>query len=164
MFILHIELFYRTTVRLGEHDLSRENDGVVQDVPVVKVAKYPQYDPKDGNSDLAVIYLGSDANLSLRVIPICLPLTEPIRSRNFVGYNPFVAGWGRLAEGGTTSEVLQELELPVLDTEVCKDRYRKQGKLLSEKQFNNAVLCAGVLTGGKDSCQGINFTNLIKHF
>lgn len=137
--------------------MSREDDGAVQDLSVIKVAKYPQYDPKDGNSDLAVLYLGSDASLSLRVLPICLPLNEPVRSRNYVGYSPFVAGWGRLAEGGTTSDILQELQLPVLDTAVCKDRYQKQRKLLSEKQFNGAVLCAGVLTGGQDSCQGNTF-------
>lgn len=65
-----------------------------------------------------------------------------------------MAGWGRTAEGGKASNVLQELQLPVLDTAVCKDRYQKQGRLISDKQFNEAVLCAGVLTGGKDSCQG----------
>lgn len=77
-----------------------------------------------------------------------------MRTKNFVGYQPFVAGWGRTAEGGTAAKILQELQLPVLDNEVCKNRYKKIGKLISEKQFNEAVLCAGVLTGGKDSCQG----------
>lgn len=92
----------------------------------------------------------------MRVGPICLPTQEPIRSRQFVGYQPFVAGWGRLQEGGKSSNILQELQIPILDNEVCKDRYQKQNKLLSDKQFGSAVLCAGVLTGGHDSCQGNN--------
>lgn len=50
--------------------------------------------------------------------------------------------------------MLQELQIPVLDNDVCKERYKKQKRLLSEKQFNDAILCAGVLTGGQDSCQG----------
>lgn len=100
-------------------------------------------------SDLNFVFSSID-----RVRPICLPIDEPVRSRNFVGFQPLVAGWGRTQEGGSASNVLQELQLPVLDNAVCKDRYRKQGKLISEKQFNEAILCAGVLTGGQDSCQG----------
>lgn len=42
-----------------------------------------------------------------RVNVICLPVDEPIRTRNFVDYQPFVAGWGRLQEGGKSSNVLQ---------------------------------------------------------
>lgn len=55
---------YRSTVRLGEHDTSRDDDGTVQDIKVVKVEKYPQYDARIGNSDLAVLYLERDADLS----------------------------------------------------------------------------------------------------
>lgn len=88
------------------------------------------------------------------VRPICIPIDEPLRSKSFVGYMPFVAGWGKTQEGGRTANVLQELQLPVHDNNVCKERYQKQRRLLSEKQFNDAVVCAGVLVGGQDSCQG----------
>lgn len=90
----------------------------------------------------------------MRVRPICLPVEEPIRSRSFIGSNPFIAGWGHLKEGGNSSNVLQELQLPILDNSECKEQYKVQGKLLSDAQFGDAVICAGVLTGGKDSCQG----------
>lgn len=86
--------------------------------------------------------------------PICIPIDEPLRSKDYVGYTPFVAGWGRTSEGGSSAPLLQELQINVLGNDVCKDRYKKVGKLISEKQFDDAVLCAGVLTGGKDSCQG----------
>lgn len=89
-----------------------------------------------------------------RVRQVCLPLTEKDRTESYDNRNFIVAGWGRLAEGGKSSNILQELQIPVLSNSVCQDRYQKQGKLISDKQFNNAVLCAGVLEGGKDSCQG----------
>lgn len=67
---------------------------------------------------------------------------------------PFVAGWGRTQEGGSSAAVLQELQIPILANSACQTRYKAVNKLISNKQFDNAVLCAGVLTGGKDSCQG----------
>lgn len=66
----------------------------------------------------------------------------------------FVAGWGRLQEGGKSSNVLQQLQVPVLANDECKEQYKNQGKLISEAQFSDVVLCAGFLNGGKDSCQG----------
>jgi secreted trypsin-like serine protease len=50
--------------------------------------------------------------------------------------------------------VLQELQIEVFPNSECITRYKAVNKLISDKQFNNAVLCAGVLAGGKDSCQG----------
>lgn len=139
---------------MGEHDLSKVTDAITQDIPVVKTVKHPDYNMRDGNSDLAVVYLAFDAVLSDRVRTICLPLDNEMRMKNYIGYQMFVAGWGRLSEGGQSADVLQELQIPILDNEVCKERFRQQRKLLSERQFNDAVVCAGVLTGGEDSCQG----------
>lgn len=65
-----------------------------------------------------------------------------------------MAGWGRLQEGGRSSNILQQLQIRVLDNEECKEQYRIQGKLISDIQFGDAVLCAGNLAGGQDSCQG----------
>lgn len=92
---------------------------------------------------------------SERVVPICLPLSPERRGANLENTSLFVAGWGRTTEGGKPSDVLQQVQLPVLNNNICKDRYRKQGKLIDEvNQFNDGVLCVGYLEGGKDSCQG----------
>lgn len=85
--------------------------------------------------------------------PICIPTTDPLRSKDFLGYQPFVAGWGRTQEGGNSANVLQELQITVLSNNECKEKYKLIGKLVSEQQFDSAVLCAGELIGGKDSCQ-----------
>lgn len=88
------------------------------------------------------------------VRPICLPISDPIRSRNFEGYTPFVAGWGRTQEGGKSANVLQELQIPIISNGECRSLYAKINKAFSDKQFDESVTCAGVLEGGKDSCQG----------
>lgn len=69
-------------------------------------------------------------------------------------YTPFVAGWGKTMEGGQSANVLQELQIPVFENEVCRIRYQQQKRLFTENQFDEAVICAGELSGGKDTCQG----------
>lgn len=83
-----------------------------------------------------------------------MPITEKVRNRSYVNFNPFVVGWGKTMEGGTSATVLQELQIPVFENKLCRDRYQQQNRLFTENQFDSAVLCAGVLAGGKDTCQG----------
>lgn len=83
------------------------------------------------------------------ISPICIPLSEPEKSRDFVGYTPFAAGWGRTQEGGKSANVLQEIQLPVVSNSECKASYAAISKVASEKQFDNAVICAGYKEGGR---------------
>lgn len=143
-----------TTVRLGEHDLSTDSEANHIDVPVVKVLRHPQYNRTDGHNDIALLYLDRNVEFTEKITPICVPADPEIRARNFDEYNPFVAGWGKTQEGGRSATILQELQLTVLNNKRCSELYRKQGKFISEQQFDNAVICAGELAGGKDTCQG----------
>jgi len=83
-----------------------------------------------------------------------LPTTNELRSKSYINHSPFIAGWGRTSENGQTSTILQELQIPILENNECLERYRDQNRLISKEQFDEAVLCAGVLAGGKDSCKG----------
>uniref|UniRef100_A0A182QVG8 CLIP domain-containing serine protease n=1 Tax=Anopheles farauti TaxID=69004 RepID=A0A182QVG8_9DIPT len=143
-----------SSVRLGEHDTSTDAESNHVDVPIVRYETHPSYDKKDGHTDLAVLYMQYEVQFSDAIKPICLPLSDTIRSKNFIGYTPFVAGWGRTQEGGKSANVLQELQIPIIANDECRTLYNNIGKVFSQKQFDNAVLCAGVLEGGKDSCQG----------
>lgn len=143
-----------SSVRLGEHDTSTDGETNHIDVPIVRYAEHPSYDKKDGHTDLAVLYMEHEVQFSDAVKPICLPLSDTIRTKNFIGYTPFVAGWGRTQEGGKSASVLQELQIPIIANDECRTLYDKIGKVFSQKQFDNAVMCAGALEGGKDSCQG----------
>lgn len=85
-----------------------------------------------------------------RIRPICLPITDPIRSQSFVDYNPFVVGWQ--SSDGTSKNFMRERQLTVLENAKCKELYEKQGEFVSPNQFSDAVVCAGY--GYETNCQG----------
>lgn len=89
-----------------------------------------------------------------RISPICLPDNGAILTKSFVGQNPFIAGWGHQQENGRLSNILQQVQLPIISNAVCKEKYEKLGRVKDDIQFSDIVLCAGFTVGGKDSCQG----------
>lgn len=115
---------------------------------------HPDYYYRTGRSDIAVVYLVRNVQFTSLIAPICMPSTPQLRAKSYVDTNPFVAGWGRTQEGGESSLVLQELMVPVLRNQVCQEKYADMKRYFSEDQFDKAVICAGVLAGGKDTCQG----------
>lgn len=88
------------------------------------------------------------------ICPICLPASAQLRNKSYLGHHPFVAGWGRLMEGGRSSNILQELQIEVMDNSVCRQSYQANNRLVSNQQFDNTVVCAGDLGGGRDTCGG----------
>lgn len=115
---------------------------------------HPDYNPRNGRSDIAVVYLVSNVQFTSLISPICMPNSPELRTKSYVDTNPFVAGWGKTQEGGETSLVLQELMVPVLKNQVCQEKYTAIRLYFGGDQFDRAVICAGVLAGGKDTCQG----------
>lgn len=67
----------------------------------------------------------------------------------YVETKAVATGWGTLKEDGKPSCLLQEVEVPVLDNEICvKDTNYTQ------KMITGNMLCAGYPgVGKKDSCQ-----------
>lgn len=65
-----------------------------------------------------------------------------------VGVQSDAIGWGRLAEGGATTSLLQEVTLPIVNNQKCVELYG------ANKFDASKMLCAGVESGGKDACQG----------
>lgn len=57
---------------------------------------------------------------------------------------------GRTQEGGKSANILQELQLPVISNEKCRASYEAINKLVDEKQFDDAVMCAGYDEGWVD--------------
>lgn len=86
--------------------------------------------------------------------PICLPFNEHLRDMDYTHKSLFVVGWGRTQENGVSADVLQQLRVPVLENSVCSEKYRLYSHVISKEQFNDDVLCAGYLSGGRDTCQG----------
>lgn len=66
----------------------------------------------------------------------------------YVGAKAIASGWGTLQEDGKPSCVLQEVEVPVLSNDECRNTN------YSAKMISDNMLCAGYpATGKKDSCQ-----------
>ncbi|KAH8303652.1 hypothetical protein KR018_009655 [Drosophila ironensis] len=141
-------------VRLGEHDLSTDTETPHVDVNVARYVSHKDYNRRNGRSDLAILYLERNVEFSKTIAPICLPQTSALRQKSYIGYMPFVAGWGKTQEGGESATVVNELQIPIYSNDVCVDKYREQKRYFTDDQFDKAVICAGVLTGGKDTCQG----------
>ncbi|KAM5173189.1 ovochymase-1 [Mantella aurantiaca] len=79
------------------------------------------------------------------VRPICLPrMNDPIEPSSLC----VVTGWGNTEEVGELSSRLQQLQVPILNAEVCNTTYYPS--MISKQMF-----CAGFPdTGGKDTCKG----------
>ncbi|UYL10040.1 serine protease [Bdellovibrio sp. SKB1291214] len=60
-----------------------------------------------------------------------------------------VAGWGTLKSNGTTPDILNKVDVPLVPQESCNKVYSPFGYEVTDR-----MLCAGVEAGGKDSCQG----------
>lgn len=50
--------------------------------------------------------------------------------------------------GGPSSTTLMEVQVPVIDNSECKRAFANKKSVIDDR-----VLCAGLLTGGKDACQ-----------
>ncbi|KAJ7355075.1 hypothetical protein OS493_028296 [Desmophyllum pertusum] len=57
-----------------------------------------------------------------------------------------MTGFGRLASGGASPDVLQQVSVPVVTEAKCKHAYGSS--------IHDSMVCAGLDQGGKDSCQG----------
>ncbi|VDP04098.1 unnamed protein product [Soboliphyme baturini] len=94
--------------------------------------------------DIMIIKLAKDVTFNACTMPICLPTTDVPADTMCVA-----VGWGIMAYGSkSTSTMLQEVGLPLMNTSTCFD----------SNHYNSLrppnVHCAGFETGGKDTCQG----------
>lgn len=137
-------------VRLMDHDRSTPNETVLVERRVDRIVKHKGYSARNFNNDIALIRLSEpinftkSANRDENPSPVCLP----VEGKSFAGYQGLVVGWGTTKAGGSTSNVLQEVDVPIMSNEDCKKT------AYGESRITANMLCAGVTEGGKDSCQG----------
>ncbi len=87
---------------------------------------------------------GNPVVYSIYIQPIALEAPGVILED---GHPVVVAGWGTLKENGPLPDTLRYVEIEISGQEECRKPYGwvKPG---------SGMICAGVVTGGKDSCQG----------
>lgn len=130
----------------GEHN--REVDeGSEQSRGVKLVISHEGYNHTTKDSDLALLRLKSPIKLSRYAIPICLPTRAGTFGRTLAAIrNSTVSGWGRLAQLGPPSVILQRLNVPRVPSRECMSH--------TGLDVTSNMLCAGYKEGGRDSCQG----------
>ena len=83
-------------------------------------------------------------NTKLRYVNLaCLP--HAVSASND-GDKCWITGWGRLASGGATPTLLQQVSVPVMSQNRCEKAY--------PNRIHESMICAGLDQGGIDSCQG----------
>ncbi|KAK2857214.1 hypothetical protein Q5P01_005949 [Channa striata] len=133
-------------VTVGEHD-RKEDENTEQKRGVAKVLIHPGYNQSSSDSDLALLKLLFPVKLGRHAVPICLPAQNSTFSRTVATIrHSTVSGWGRLAQFGPPARVLQRLELPRVPLQECR--------LHTKLNITKNMLCAGLKSGGRDSCEG----------
>ncbi|XP_073445490.1 mannan-binding lectin serine protease 1 isoform X4 [Dendrobates tinctorius] len=127
---------------LGKHRTFKTDD-TEQMLQVKNFVLHPKYNSSTFQNDVALVELSSKAYLHDYVLPVCLPEVE-VQPDNFV----VVSGWGKQFLK-KQPETLLEIEIPVVEFDLCRAGYKRIGKVLTED-----MICAGFKEGGKDACSG----------
>ncbi|XP_043855796.1 serine protease 33-like [Dromiciops gliroides] len=121
---------------------------------VVQVIRHPDYQKEYGPGDIALVQMDSPVNFNNFVLPICLPESA---DQLVDGNLCWVTGWGQTGENQNllAPYTLQELEVPIISTQVCDSYYHKNSATsASESIILSDMICAGFPDGQKDSCLG----------
>ncbi|XP_024409141.3 mastin isoform X2 [Desmodus rotundus] len=122
------------------------NSHSVQVAMVIRHPKYNLAQKAQGGADVALLKLKAPVIQSKLVNWIALP---PARLTVPSGMRCWVTGWGNTAvnESLPPPYHLQEVEVPIVAEEICRQQYRLKNQFIKDD-----MLCAG--SNGRDSCQG----------
>jgi len=113
------------------------------------VTTFPGFTDPTVGDDVALVHLATPLDLSganAKAIALVTPAEANAGATN-PGVISTVTGWGTLSAGGSTPDILQTVDVPLLSNATVSSLY---GMTITSDQLG-----AGVLnTGGKDSCQG----------
>nr|XP_053632780.1 uncharacterized protein LOC128688562 [Cherax quadricarinatus] len=140
-------------VRLGEWDVSGQSEFYTHvELRAAGVYSHPEYYKGNLNNNLAVVRLEAPIDFSAypHITPVCLP----DEFSDFTHQRCHATGWGKDAFGseGKFSQVLKEVELPILEDRQCEATLQ-QTRLGRDFALYEGNLCAGG-EAGRDTCQG----------
>uniref|UniRef100_A0A3Q2PNQ9 Coagulation factor IX n=1 Tax=Fundulus heteroclitus TaxID=8078 RepID=A0A3Q2PNQ9_FUNHE len=134
-------------VRVGEHNTAIK-EGREQDYEVMEEHAHPRYNASFNlyNHDIALVYLKAPISFSATVRPICIGPMAFIEALVRQSSSATVSGWGRTRYLGSSSNVLQKIEVPLVDQTECKKS--------SNERITPVMFCSGYYDEAKDACQG----------
>jgi hypothetical protein len=129
----------RVSVMSGSYDVT----SVETIIAAKRILKHPAYDEYTVDNDIALIELESAIE---DITPIALDRNSGLAD----GDESWIAGWGNISTTGWNyPDALKEVDLRIIDFEVCNENYTSEGTPLTDNMF-----CSGYMDGSKDSCQG----------
>jgi secreted trypsin-like serine protease len=131
------------SVRVGVNRLS-SNQGETHNV--VETIVHEGYSSANTGNDIALLKVSGLINPNY--IRAKLPTSAVMQAAGSPGDMVVASGWGALSSGGASSDILQEVTVPVVSNATCNSAAAYNGGI------NNTMICAGYQQGGKDSCQG----------
>jgi len=123
-----------------------------------KVVQHPDVNFWTFENDMCLIFTKEEIEFNPGVAPACTAEESPK-----LGKLCYIAGWGaQSTDGSSASEVLNEAEVEILDSETCFHNIQTKLREVSPSHSNFVVpdswhetmMCAGNWAGGVDSCQG----------
>ncbi|XP_053212692.1 trypsin-1-like isoform X2 [Panonychus citri] len=124
--------------------------------PVTRIIVHPGYSSNSMKNDIGLAELSEPIkftngarNGNGAICPVCLPDQDQEFSGTLVA-----SGWGAIREGGSKSDKMKWVQLSWLRSNICTDAYPHYKA--------NTQICAGFITGGRDTCQGDSGGPLVK--
>jgi trypsin len=126
-------------VIINRHDLTTSAG---QSIPRKTEMKHPSYNPDTMDNDFALVFLNTATTEDVAFLQLNQDDSFPDAA---VGAISRAMGWGTTSSGGSASNVLREVDLPVITNEVCDQKY-------PQYPIFDSNICT--FQPGKDSCQG----------
>ncbi|XP_077694944.1 transmembrane protease serine 12-like isoform X2 [Eretmochelys imbricata] len=136
---------YYWRVVIGLHDISRPERHTVKS-SVREIFVHSEFRIQTFENDIALFKLYKSVNYNDYIQPICLPFVHIHLNINNQT-ECFISGWGSIAEKGEGSPILQEAPVDIIPSDICNGFEWYAGMI------NNNMFCAGLESGGIDSCQ-----------
>ncbi|KAL7646615.1 UNVERIFIED_CONTAM: hypothetical protein RMT77_001866 [Armadillidium vulgare] len=127
-------------VRLGEYDFGTTTENNHSDFRIER-RDDPHYILETRDNDLALLRLERSTSFGEFISPVCLPP----RFETFETRRGIIVGWGTQQVGGSFSNILREVAIPILRRRDCESRF-------SRNSITPNMFCASLR--GLDSCQG----------
>lgn len=132
------------SVMVGSNNL---DDPEALTIPVAEIFRHPEYDSLSLDKDVALLRLAFPAPSHLPLLGL---IDEDLMQNHvFPGQIATASGWGMINNDGTMTPQLQEVDVPIVDTEECRMAYEAEGH-----PFTDNMICAGYPEGGRDTCYG----------
>lgn len=132
-----------SSVRVRAGSLTWASGGTQVGVSAIKY--HESYNSARIDNDVAVWHLATPIAASSTISYATLPAQG---SDPAAGTSLTVAGWGILTENGQSlPATLRKVTVPVISRTTCRSNY-------GTSAITDNMFCAGVTTGGKDSCSG----------